>query len=157
MGEYWHPIPPRCMWNVDRGREREREREPQPNPHPPTHKHRHTLTPHPTPTPHTQYVHLPVWPCNFCTISLVCKFQIYTMLSSDPDTIHWKIIAHITPSTQCQRQSKTRPAPHKASVELWEPRAQRTVEWAKWLPVVCTVALDKMVQNTQEIKGMLLN
>ena len=29
-----------------------------------------------------------VWPCNFWTTSFVCKFQIYTMLSSDPETIH---------------------------------------------------------------------
>lgn len=31
---------------------------------------------------------LPVCPCNFCTISLVCKFHIYTILSSEPLTIH---------------------------------------------------------------------
>lgn len=34
--------------------------------------------------------HSPVWPCNFCTISLVCRFQMYTRLSSEPDTIHWE-------------------------------------------------------------------
>ena len=32
----------------------------------------------------------PVCPWSFCTISFVCKFQMYTMLSSDPDTIHYK-------------------------------------------------------------------
>lgn len=32
-----------------------------------------------------------VWPCRRCTISLLCKFQMYTMLSSLPDTIHCKI------------------------------------------------------------------
>ena len=32
---------------------------------------------------------LPVCPCSFWTISLVCRFQMYTMLSSDPDTIHY--------------------------------------------------------------------
>lgn len=31
---------------------------------------------------------IPVWPSNFCTISLVCKFQIYMQWSSLPDTIH---------------------------------------------------------------------
>ena len=31
---------------------------------------------------------IPVCPSNCCTISLVCKFQMYTMLSSEPDTIH---------------------------------------------------------------------
>lgn len=30
-----------------------------------------------------------VWPWSFCTISLVWRFQMYTMLSSDPDTIHY--------------------------------------------------------------------
>lgn len=34
---------------------------------------------------------LPVWPCSFCTISFVCRFQMYTMLSSEPDTIHYRI------------------------------------------------------------------
>lgn len=29
-----------------------------------------------------------VWPCKRCTTSLLCKFQMYTMLSSLPDTIH---------------------------------------------------------------------
>lgn len=30
-----------------------------------------------------------VWPCKRWTTSLLCKFQMYTMLSSLPDTIHW--------------------------------------------------------------------
>lgn len=30
-----------------------------------------------------------VWPDSFCTISLVCRFQMYTWLSSEPDTIHY--------------------------------------------------------------------
>lgn len=32
---------------------------------------------------------LPVCPCSFCTISFVCRFQMYTMWSSEPDTIHY--------------------------------------------------------------------
>lgn len=32
---------------------------------------------------------IPVCPCSFWTISLVWRFQMYTMLSSEPDTIHW--------------------------------------------------------------------
>lgn len=32
---------------------------------------------------------LPACPCNFCTISLVWRFQMYTMWSSEPETIHW--------------------------------------------------------------------
>lgn len=32
-----------------------------------------------------------VCPCRRWTISLLCKFQMYTMLSSLPDTIHWKV------------------------------------------------------------------
>lgn len=35
-----------------------------------------------------ELVRLPVWPCSFCTISFVWRFQMYTMLSSEPDTIH---------------------------------------------------------------------
>lgn len=31
----------------------------------------------------------PVCPCSFWTISLVWRFQMYTILSSEPDTIHW--------------------------------------------------------------------
>jgi len=32
---------------------------------------------------------IPVWPCSFWTISLVCKFQIYKQWSSEPLTIHF--------------------------------------------------------------------
>ena len=43
----------------------------------------------PLPSP-SKKNHLPLWPSNVCATSLDCRFQIYTMLSSDPDTIHWK-------------------------------------------------------------------
>lgn len=37
---------------------------------------------------HTMKASIPECPDSFCTISLVCKFQMYTKLSSEPLTIH---------------------------------------------------------------------
>lgn len=37
---------------------------------------------------HAVHSTVSVWPCKRCTTSLLCKFQMYTMLSSLPDTIH---------------------------------------------------------------------
>ena len=92
----------------------------------------------PFPPTHTG-VYLPVWPCSFCTISLVCKFQMYTMLSSDPDTIHWKINKTSSVRSQCQTKADQchteqfravvgntgRPVPHRATGLLWEMQADQ--------------------------------
>ena len=91
----------------------------------------------PFPPTHTG-VYLPVWPCSFCTISLVCKFQMYTMLSSDPDTIHWKINKTSSVRSQCQTKAisatqsnravvgnTSRPVPHRATGLLWEIQADQ--------------------------------
>lgn len=49
----------------------------------------------------------PVWPCNFCTTSFVCRFQMYTRLSSEPDTIHCgrrrEAGQRVSPSTPASR------------------------------------------------------
>lgn len=53
----------------------------------------------------------PVCPCSFCTTSFVWRFQMYTRLSSDPDTIHWR-----------RKGGTTRESPGQSPPLRWPPR-----------------------------------
>lgn len=53
----------------------------------------------------------PVCPCSFCTTSFVWRFQMYTRLSSDPDTIHWR-----------RKGGTMRESPGQSPPLQWPPR-----------------------------------